>query len=73
MLCALTEFNPRISPVLLIYRFALWKTEETDFTSVLAVTLTTVDWAITYLICSAPYVLHENFDLFLIQAVLSAD
>jgi hypothetical protein len=46
MFCALTEFNPRISAVLLIYRFALWKTEETDFTSVLAVTLTTVDWAI---------------------------
>jgi hypothetical protein len=57
MLCALTEFNPRISPVLLIHRFALWETEETDFTCVLAVTLKTVDWAIMF--CSVPYVLRE--------------
>jgi hypothetical protein len=44
--------NPRFSPILLIYRFALWKTEETNFTCVLAVTVTTVHWAKHVLKCT---------------------
>jgi hypothetical protein len=60
MLCALyTEFNPRFSPILLIYRFAHWKIEETDFTCVLAVTITTVDGNTCFAV-HAPYVLHEQ-------------
>ena len=71
MLCAYTEFNPRFSPMLLIYRFALWKIEETDFTCVLAVTITTVDGNTCFAVHLTFYM--NNLDLFVIQAVLRAD
>jgi hypothetical protein len=72
MFCALTEFNPRISAVLLIYRFALWKTEETAISPVIGC------HSYNRRLGNTCFVVHltfhmNNFDLFLIQAVLSAD
>ena len=71
MLCASLLNALRFSPILLIYRFALWKIEETDFTCVLAVTITTVDGNTCFAVHLTFYM--NNLDLFVIQAVLRAD